>query len=99
MSCNRFPHVLAAAAILATLAGCASYPTPAPGGATVRAESPLVSVSRLSGSSAGRAPQAQGVATVGNHMTPARLVINARAGAEGVRVSPVLQSQHVTWRF
>ncbi|MCG7605386.1 hypothetical protein [Halomonas sp. MM17-34] len=92
----------AALALAAALVGCAShYPAPYHGshGATQRTAAPLVEVPHVSGSSRGSSPQARAATTIGNHRTPARVRINARATGDGLEVAPVLQSRHIRWRF
>ena len=83
----------AALALAAALVGCASH------GATQRTAAPLVEVPHVSGSSRGSSPQARAATTIGNHRTPARVRINARATGDGLEVAPVLQSRHIRWRF
>ena len=92
----------AALALAAALVGCAShYPAFHYGhhGATQRAPAPVVEVPRVSGSSRGDSPQARATTTIGNHQTPARVRVRARATGDGVEVSPSLQSRHVNWQF
>lgn len=92
-------NAFTALALVATLAGCAaSYPAPHHG-ATQRAPAPVVEVPRVSGSSRGDSPQARATTTIGNHQTPARVRVRARATGDGVEVSPSLQSRHVNWQF
>jgi len=88
-----------ALALVVALAGCATTYPASNYGATQRAPAPLIEVPRVSGSSRGDSPQARAATTIGNHQTPARVRINARATGDGFDVSPVLRSRYLDWRF
>lgn len=88
----------AALVLVVVLAGCAAHP-PVDHGATQRVQPPLVEVPRVSGSSRGDTTQARAATTIGNHQTPARVRINARASRDGLELTPVLQSRYLNWRF
>lgn len=89
----------AALALAVVLAGCATHYPAHVHGATQRVQPPLVEVPRVSGSSRGDTTQARAATTIGNHQTPARVRINARASRDGLELTPVLQSRYLNWRF